>query len=96
MSRGESKAVAEIQTYHHPTRDRTVIRIEFANKELAEVAGRYGRVVLDRLADAAVEQILASAAVQARIAHLRAELPLRIEQAVTEAIAKAILRSRDP
>lgn len=54
------------------------------------------QTVLERLADAIVQDVLASAAVQARIAQIRTELPVRIEQAVAAAITAAVLQPLTP
>lgn len=50
--------------------------------------------VLDRLTEQIVSDVLGSAAVQARIATIRAELPVRIEEAVAKAIVRQ-LNERD-
>lgn len=64
--------------------------------ELISLTDRYAHVVLDRAADAAVAAIMESAAVQARIRAIRAELPVRIEQAVAAAITAAVLAPPAP
>lgn len=80
----------------HPGRDRYTVTVDFAATDLHEMAGRYGRVVLDRICDAVVADLLASAAIQTRLARLRAELPTRIEDALTRAITQAVLASAPP
>lgn len=76
-------------------RSRT-LAISMSTEFFEAVAERYGRVVVERLADRVVEELLASAAVQARIAAIRAELPVRIEQAVAAAITAALVKPLEP
>jgi len=86
-----------------PKRDRTVLHFSYElpkvlNYVLATRENQYqlAHTVLNKLTDAIVADVLASAAVQARIAQIRAELPVRIETAVAQAITAAVLKPLAP
>lgn len=74
-----------------PLRREAALVIRVQADELLSLTGRYANVVLDRIVEKLADDIIASAAVQARIHAIRAELPVRIEQAVAAAITAAVL-----
>mgnify|MGYP001612403239 CR=1 FL=1 len=79
-----------------PTRNEAALVVRAQADELVSLTVKYAGVVLDRIVEKLADDIIASAAVQARIHAIRAELPVRIEQAVAAAITAAVLAPWQP
>jgi hypothetical protein len=71
--------------------DDVIVRVEIPNADLRHFVVRHSAAILDKLVNRCVDDLMSSAAVQARLSALRAEFPARLEAAVAAAITKRLL-----
>lgn len=83
--------IPNLSVYAVPEEDSVIIEGRVTRAEFEVFAARHSAAILNKLVDRCVEDVMQSASVQARLRAIRADLPSRLEEAITKAVTQRIL-----